>query len=47
MVEGWKKFCINTLLGFTPLPEDKPTNAIHADSTGVYSSEKNSHLSKV
>ena len=30
----------NTLLGFTPYWDYKPTNAIHEDSPGVYTSDK-------
>ena len=30
----------HTLLGFTPFWDYKPTNAIHADSPGVYTSDK-------
>ena len=30
----------STLVGFTPYCDYKPTNAIHADSPGVYTSEK-------
>ena len=29
-----------TVLAFTPYWADEPTNAIHADSPGVYTSEK-------
>ena len=35
----------STLLGFTPYWDHKPTNAIHADSSGVYTSDKNLYLS--
>ena len=31
----------NTLLGITPCWDYKPTNAIQADSPGVYTTEKN------
>ena len=39
-----EKSFFNALLGFTPYWDDKPTNAIHADSPGVYTSEKNCKL---
>ena len=35
-----KKLFFHTLLGFTPYWDYKPTNAIHADAPGVYSSDK-------
>ena len=35
-----EKSFFNTLLGFTPLWVYKPTDAIHADSTGVYTNTK-------
>ena len=35
-----KKSFFHTLLGFTPYWDYKPTNAIHADAPGVYSSDK-------
>ena len=35
-----KKSFFHTLLGFTPHWDYKPTNAIHADSPGVYTSDK-------
>ena len=35
-----EKSLLNTLLGFTPIWNYKPTNAIHAVSAGVYTSEK-------
>ena len=35
-----KKSFFHTLLGFTPYWDYKPTNAIHADSPGVYTSDK-------
>ena len=35
------KSFFNTLLGFTPCWDYKPTNAVHADNPGVYTSEKN------
>ena len=35
-----EKSFFNTLLGFAPYCDYKPTNAIHADSPGVYTSEK-------
>ena len=41
-----EKSFLNTLLGFTPYWDYKPTNAIHADSPGAYTSEKNLNLSK-
>ena len=37
----------NTLLGFTPYWDYTPTNAIHADSSGKYSSEKILYLSTI
>ena len=36
----------NTLFGFTPYGDYKPTNAIHADSSGVYTSDKILNSSK-
>ena len=36
---------INTLLGFTLYWEHKPANRIHADSSGYYTSQKNSNIS--
>ena len=36
-----EKFFYKTFLDFTPNCDYKPTNAIHADSPGVYTSEKN------
>ena len=36
-----KKWFFHTLLGFTPYWDYKPTNAIHADAPGVYTSDKN------
>ena len=35
-----EKSFFNTLLGFTPYWDYKPTNAIHADSPGVYTNDK-------
>ena len=35
-----EKSFFNTLLGFTPLWDYKPTNAIHADSPDVNTSDK-------
>ena len=35
-----EKSFLNTLLGFTPYWNYKPTNAIHADSPGVYTSDE-------
>ena len=35
-----KKSFFHTLLGFTPYWDYKPTNAIHADSSGVYTKDK-------
>ena len=35
-----KKSFFHTLLGFTPYWDYKPTNEIHADSAGVYTSDK-------
>ena len=40
-----EKSFFNTLLGFTPYWDYKPTNAIHANSPGVYTSEKKLNLS--
>ena len=37
----------NTLLGFAPFCDYKPTIAIHAESTGVYTSEKNLNLNTI
>ena len=37
----------NTLLGFTPYWDHKPTNAIYADSPGVYNSDKILNLSTI
>ena len=34
-------------MGFTPYWDEKPSNAIHADSPGVYSSDKTSNLSTI
>ena len=31
-------------MGFTPFLDYKPTNAIHADSPGVYTSDKNTNF---
>ena len=42
-----EKSFLNTLLGFTPYWDYKPTNAIHADSPGVYTSEKILNLSTI
>ena len=39
-----KSLFSNTFLGFTPYWDYKPTNAIHADSPGVYTSDENSNL---
>ena len=36
-----KNSFFHTLLGFTPYWDYKPTNAIHADAPGVYTSDKN------
>ena len=35
-----EKSFLNTLLGFTPYWDCKPADAIHADSPGVYTSDK-------
>ena len=40
-----EKSFFDTLLGFTPFWNYKPTNAIHADSSRVYTSDKNLELS--
>ena len=37
----------NTLLGFTPCWNFKPTNANQADSSGLYTSDKFSKLNKI
>ena len=37
----------NTLLGFTPYWDYKPTNENHTDSPGVYTSENNIYLSTI
>ena len=42
-----EKSFINILLGFTPCWDYKPTKANHADSPGVYSSEKTLSLSTI
>ena len=42
-----KKSFLNTLLGFTSYWDYKPFNAIHADSPGVYTSEKIINLSTI
>ena len=42
-----EKSFFNTLLGFVPYWEYKPTNAIHADSNGVYSNNKILYIKKV
>ena len=42
-----EKSFLNILLGFTPYWDYEPTNAIHADSPGVYSSEKILNLSTI
>ena len=42
-----EKSFFNTFLGFTPHWDYKHTNAIHADSPGVYTIEKISKLSTV
>ena len=42
-----EKSFFDTLLGFTPYWDYKPTNAIHADSPSVYTSEKDSNLSAI
>ena len=34
-------------MGFTPYSDYKPTNAVHADSLGVYNSEKKLNLSTI
>ena len=34
-----EKSFLNTLLGFAPYWDYKPTNAIHCDSPGVYTSD--------
>ena len=40
-----EKSFLNTLLGFTPYWDYKPTNTIHADSPAVYTSDKILNLS--
>ena len=40
-----EKSFFNTSLGFTPYWDYKPANAIHADSPGVYTSDKFLYLS--
>ena len=40
-----EKYFFNTLLDFTPYWDYVPTNAIHADSPGVFTSENNVNLS--
>ena len=42
-----EKIFLKILLGFTPYWDYKPTNAIHADSPGVYTSDKILILSKI
>ena len=42
-----EKSFFNILLGFTPYWEYKPTNAVHSDSPGVYSSDKKLNLSTI
>ena len=42
-----KKSFFNTLLGFSPYWEYKTTNAFHADSPGVYISDKISNLKTI
>ena len=42
-----KKSFLITLLGFTPYRDYKPTNAIHADSPRVYTSDKILNLSTI
>ena len=42
-----EKFFIINFLGFTQYWDYRPTNAIHADSPGVYTSDKNLYLSTV
>ena len=37
----------NTIVGFVPYWDYKPTNAIHADSPGAYTSEKCLNLSTI
>ena len=37
----------HTILKFEPLWDYKPTNAIHADSSGVYTSDKSLNLSTI
>ena len=36
-----------TFLSFTPYWDYKPTNAIHADSSGVYTNNKNLNLNTI
>ena len=42
-----EKSFFNTLLGFVPYWDNKPTNAIHANSPWVYTSQKNLNLSTI
>ena len=42
-----EKSFFNALLGFTPYWDYKPTNAIHADSPGVYTRERVSNLGTI
>ena len=35
-----EKHFLNTLLGFAPYRDFKPTNSIHVDSSGIYTSDK-------
>ena len=42
-----EKSFLNTLLGFTPFWDYKPTNTIHADSPAVYTSDKILNLSTI
>ena len=42
-----EKAFLNTLLGFTPYCDYKPTNEIRADSPGVYTSDKILNLSTI
>ena len=41
------KSFFNTVLGFTPYWDHKPTDAFHADSPGIYTSEKFKKLSTI
>ena len=42
-----EKFFLNTLRGFIPYWDYKPTNALHVDSLGVYTSDKSLNLGTI